>query len=73
MLRRAGLRVHIGPIVSGPRIVFGPERERLAATGAVAVDMESAWLARGVPAARGRPCAWCSTPPSATCTARSPR
>ena len=52
MLRRAGLRVHTGPIVSVPHIVFGPERERLAATGAVAVDMESAWLARGC---AGRP------------------
>jgi len=47
MLRRAGLRVHTGPIVSAPRLVFGAERERLAATGALAVDMESAWLARG--------------------------
>ena len=52
MLRRAGLRVHTGPIVSVPRIVFGAERERLAATGAIAVDMESAWLARGC---AGRP------------------
>ena len=52
MLRRAGLRVHTGPIVSVPRIVFGAERERLAATGALAVDMESAWLARGC---AGRP------------------
>jgi hypothetical protein len=47
MLRRAGLRVHTGPIVSVPRIVVGAERARLAATGALAVDMESAWLARG--------------------------
>ena len=47
MLRRAGFRVHTGPIVSAPRLVFGAERERLAATGALAVDMESAWLARG--------------------------
>jgi 4-hydroxy-3-methylbut-2-en-1-yl diphosphate reductase len=52
MLRRAGLRVHTGPIVSVPRVVFGTERERLAAMGAVAVDMESAWLARGC---SGRP------------------
>jgi 4-hydroxy-3-methylbut-2-en-1-yl diphosphate reductase len=52
MLRRAGLRVHTGPIVSVPRVVFGAERERLAATGALAVDMESAWLARGC---SGRP------------------
>ena len=52
MLRRAGLRVHTGPIVSVPRLVFGAERERLAATGALAVDMESAWLVRGC---AGRP------------------
>src|SRR4051794_29972021 len=52
MLRRAGLRVHTGPIVSAPRVVFGDERRRLAATGALAVDMESAWLARGC---AGRP------------------
>jgi 4-hydroxy-3-methylbut-2-enyl diphosphate reductase len=52
MLRRAGLRVHTGPIVSVPRVVLGTERERLAATGALAVDMESAWLARGC---SGRP------------------
>jgi 4-hydroxy-3-methylbut-2-en-1-yl diphosphate reductase len=52
MLRRAGLRVHTGPIVSVPRLVFGAERERLAETGALAVDMESAWLARGC---SGRP------------------
>ena len=52
MLRRAGLRVHTGPIVSVPRLVVGEERARLAATGALAVDMESAWLARGC---SGRP------------------
>jgi 4-hydroxy-3-methylbut-2-enyl diphosphate reductase len=52
MLRRAGLRVHMGPIVSVPRLVVGGERVRLAATGALAVDMESAWLARGC---AGRP------------------
>jgi 4-hydroxy-3-methylbut-2-en-1-yl diphosphate reductase len=52
MLQRAGLRVHKGPIVSAPRVVFGDQRRRLAATGALAVDMESAWLARGC---SGRP------------------
>jgi len=52
MLRRAGLRVHVGPIVSVPKVVVGAERKRLADTGAVAVDMESAWLARGC---AGRP------------------
>ena len=52
MLRRAGLRVHTGPIVSVPRVAFGELRRRLADTGALAVDMESAWLARGC---AGRP------------------
>jgi 4-hydroxy-3-methylbut-2-enyl diphosphate reductase len=52
MLRRAGLRVHTGPIVSVPRVTFGEQRRRLADTGALAVDMESAWLTRGC---AGRP------------------
>jgi 4-hydroxy-3-methylbut-2-enyl diphosphate reductase len=51
VLRRAGLRVYIGPIVSSPRLVHGARRRELAATGALAVDMESAWLAE----AHGRP------------------
>jgi len=52
MLRRAGFRVHAGPLASAPRIVTGAERARLAATGALAVDMESAWIAPGL---AGRP------------------
>jgi 4-hydroxy-3-methylbut-2-enyl diphosphate reductase len=44
-LRRLGLRVHVGPIVSRPKPVDGPARVQLAATGALAVDMESAYLA----------------------------
>ena len=51
-IRRIGLTPHLGPIVSRPRLASGPERHALAATGAIAVDMESAWLA---PAASGRP------------------
>ena len=51
VLRRAGLRVYVGPIVSSPRRVHGARRRELAATGALAVDMESAWLAE----AHGRP------------------
>jgi 4-hydroxy-3-methylbut-2-enyl diphosphate reductase len=43
-LRRAGLRVHVGPVVSSSRVVHGRERAALAATGALAVDMESADL-----------------------------
>jgi 4-hydroxy-3-methylbut-2-enyl diphosphate reductase len=45
-------RVHAGPVVSADHIVRGAERQVLAGEGALAVDMESAWLA---PAAAGRP------------------
>ena len=45
VLRRGGLRVHIGPIVSSNGVVFGARRRELALAGALAVDMESAWLA----------------------------
>jgi 4-hydroxy-3-methylbut-2-en-1-yl diphosphate reductase len=41
-LRAMGMRVHAGPMVSATHIVSGREREQLAATGALAVDMESA-------------------------------
>ena len=44
-LHRAGLIVHYGPIGSCARLVDGAQRERLAAAGAYAVDMESCWLA----------------------------
>jgi len=49
VLRRGGLRVHIGPIVSSSGLVFGERRRELADAGALAVDMESAWLAGDVP------------------------
>jgi len=53
LLRRAGLRVHVGPIHCSEEIVSGAEpRRRLRETGAIAVDMESAWLA---PATRTAP------------------
>ena len=45
-------RVHVGPVASVDRPVRGPERAALAGEGALAVDMESAWLAA---AAVGRP------------------
>jgi 4-hydroxy-3-methylbut-2-en-1-yl diphosphate reductase len=46
-LRRMGMRVRTGAIVSTDRIINSiAERDRLAATGAIAVDMESAALAR---------------------------
>jgi 4-hydroxy-3-methylbut-2-enyl diphosphate reductase len=52
VLRRGGLRVHVGPIASSQRLVLRERRRVLARTGALAVDMESAWLA---PAANGKP------------------
>jgi 4-hydroxy-3-methylbut-2-enyl diphosphate reductase len=48
------VRVRVGPLVSADHVVRGPERAALAAEGALAADMESAWLA---PAAAGRPLA----------------
>jgi 4-hydroxy-3-methylbut-2-enyl diphosphate reductase len=47
-----GLRVRRGPIVSVGRIALGERRAQLHRAGALAVDMESAWLAAG---AAGRP------------------
>ena len=45
-LRRTGLRVHVGLIVSTPRIVSGQARRQLASSsGALAVDLESGYLA----------------------------
>jgi 4-hydroxy-3-methylbut-2-enyl diphosphate reductase len=44
-LRRLGLTVHVGPLHSSPRLVTGRQRQKLAATGAIAADMESASLA----------------------------
>jgi 4-hydroxy-3-methylbut-2-enyl diphosphate reductase len=46
-LRRHGLTVHVGPVVSTSRLVDGTERERLAAAGALVADLESAWLLAG--------------------------
>jgi 4-hydroxy-3-methylbut-2-enyl diphosphate reductase len=45
-------RVRVGPVASVDHLVRGAERGLLAGEGALAVDMESAWLA---PAAAGRP------------------
>jgi 4-hydroxy-3-methylbut-2-en-1-yl diphosphate reductase len=42
-----GLTVRRGPIVGVGRIATGERREQLLATGALAVDMESPWLAAG--------------------------
>jgi 4-hydroxy-3-methylbut-2-en-1-yl diphosphate reductase len=51
-LEQAGVRARRGPIVSVTKMTRGRERTRLAHGGAIAVDMESAWLAA---AAAGRP------------------
>ena len=48
----SGLAVRRGPIVGVGKIATGERREQLRAAGALAVDMESAWLAAG---AAGRP------------------
>jgi 4-hydroxy-3-methylbut-2-enyl diphosphate reductase len=48
VLRRGGLRVHIGPIASSTRLVTGTRRSELRESGALAVDMESAWLAAAI-------------------------
>ena len=45
-LRRHGLTVHLGPILTAPKVVDGPAaRVEAARTGAIAVDTESALLA----------------------------
>ena len=46
-LRRSGLRVQAGPVASVDHVVTGRERAALGATGALAVDMESAFLLAG--------------------------
>ncbi len=51
-LRRRGLRVHLGPLLSAERLTGPADRAALASSGALALDMESAWLAD---AAAGRP------------------
>ena len=54
-LRRRGLRVHVGALASAGRILRPAERRQLDGL-ALAVDMESAWLAAG---AGGRPLGVC--------------
>jgi 4-hydroxy-3-methylbut-2-enyl diphosphate reductase len=53
-LRRAGLPAHAGPVATVHRLLRAADRQRLAETGALAADMESAHL---LPAAGGRPAA----------------
>jgi 4-hydroxy-3-methylbut-2-en-1-yl diphosphate reductase len=52
VLSAVGLIVRRGPIVGVGKIATGERREQLRAAGALAVDMESPWLAAG---AAGRP------------------
>ena len=47
-----GLRARTGTVVCVSRLALGERRAKLAERGAIAVDMESVWLARG---AGGRP------------------
>ena len=47
-LAEAGLPVRCGAMVSTDRLMTGPQRQTLAADGALAVDMESAWLIAGI-------------------------
>ena len=55
-LRRAGLRVRSGPLLSTDHVVSSvSEREQLAATGALAVDMESAAIVRALGRETDRP------------------
>ena len=44
ILEEAGFTVHTGPVASVSELAVGPRRQELADQGAVAVDMESAWL-----------------------------
>jgi 4-hydroxy-3-methylbut-2-enyl diphosphate reductase len=48
-LRRLGLHVRTGPLVSSASPLSAEEAQALAADGAIAWDMESAWLARQLP------------------------
>lgn len=49
-LRQAGLKVHVGSILSTDHVVRGSERTECAADDPLAVDMESFWLVSGVQA-----------------------
>ena len=51
-LRGTGREVHLGPVVSSPTLVHGERRAELARSGALAVDMETAWVAAALGAQR---------------------
>ena len=42
--KRSRFAVHTGPLMTSPKYVLANERETLAASGALAVDMESSWV-----------------------------
>jgi nucleoside phosphorylase len=46
VLKAAGHTVHLGPLAESDHVVRGAERSALRATGAIAVDMESAAMLR---------------------------
>ncbi len=73
VLRRGGLRVHVGPIASSQRLVLRDRRRALQRTGALAVDMESAWLAPAAKGSRWSRCASSSTPSGTSCIGRCVR
>lgn len=52
-----GRTVHTGPLTGSDHVVRGPERSALLATGAIAVDMESAATLRSAVGAGDRPVA----------------
>lgn len=52
-LAAAGITARTGPLACAPVIVKGDQRAELAASGAIAVEMESAWLADGLGALTG--------------------
>ncbi|WP_116998678.1 4-hydroxy-3-methylbut-2-enyl diphosphate reductase [Desertimonas flava] len=52
-LAAAGITSRIGPLSCAHVIIKGDARDKLAASGAIAVEMESAWLADGLGATEG--------------------
>lgn len=48
-LRAAGLTTHVGTVETSPHVVDGPARRELSASGALAVDTESGYVATQVP------------------------
>ncbi|NYH93100.1 4-hydroxy-3-methylbut-2-enyl diphosphate reductase [Actinopolymorpha rutila] len=55
-LARLGLTIRTGPVVSRERLVSGAARTALRDTGALAVDLESGWLAAGLPTSTATAC-----------------